>query len=95
MIFKDLNEAQKAYQSGYVHLHSRVGIQVSSMPDKPFTDDQKQAVLVTTVGKAIFNNILPGKFPYLNEPTNDNLIAGTPDKYFLKPGEDIHQFLDA
>jgi DNA-directed RNA polymerase subunit beta' len=59
MIFKDLNEAQMAYQSGYVHLHSRVGVQVSSMPDKPFTDDQKQAVLVTTVGKAIFNSILP------------------------------------
>lgn len=31
----------------------------------------------------IFNQILPDEFPYLNEPTEENLCVATPDKYFL------------
>lgn len=93
MIFKDLNEIRLAMQNGYVSEHSRIGLQVSSMPKKPFTDEQRQQILVTTVGKAIFNDILPGGLIYLNEPTNENLVDGTPDKYFLKAGEDIKAFI--
>ncbi|TOK98331.1 hypothetical protein CGI09_25310, partial [Vibrio parahaemolyticus] len=69
MIFKDTNEVLMALQNGYVHLHSRIGIATNSFTDKPFTDDQKQKIMVTSVGKAIFNEIMPKDFPYLNEPT--------------------------
>ncbi|GEO74072.1 DNA-directed RNA polymerase subunit beta' [Levilactobacillus namurensis] len=93
MIFTDLNEATLAYRNGLVHWHTRVGVQVASMPDKPFTDEQRHKIMVTTVGKLIFNNILPKSFPYLNEPTNTNLNGYVPDKYFLEPGEDIHDYL--
>ena len=93
MIFKDLNEARVAYQNGYVHLHSRVGVQTSSMPKKPFTDEQRSRILITTVGKMIFNAILPEEFPYLNEPTSDNLTNGIDDRFFLEPGTDLKSVL--
>ncbi|GAT18474.1 DNA-directed RNA polymerase subunit beta' [Secundilactobacillus silagincola] len=93
MIFKDANEAVLAYRNGLVHWHSRVGIQTSSLKGKPFTDEQKSKIMVTSVGKLIFNGILPQSFPYLNEPTDTNLNGYVPDKYFLDKGEDIHDYL--
>ncbi len=95
MIFKDLDEIRLAMQNGYVSEHTRIGLAVSSMPEKPFTDVQRKRILVTTAGKAIFNDILPKGLIYLNEPTDENLVGGTPDKYFLEPGEDIKAFIQA
>ncbi|BDR55861.1 DNA-directed RNA polymerase subunit beta' [Xylocopilactobacillus apis] len=94
-IFEDANEAIMAYQSGFVDLHSRVGVAVSSMPKKPFNEEQRSEIMLTTVGKLIFNTIMPEDFPFLNEPTTDNLVNGVPDKYFLKNGENINEILAA
>ena len=91
MFFKDMDEAILAYNNGYVHLHSRIAIPASSLPHKPFTDWQKERMMVTTVGKLLFNEIMPNEFPYLNEPTMENLEVATPDKYFLEPGANIKE----
>ena len=91
MYFKDMNEAMLAYQNGYVHLHSRIAIHASALPHKPFTEWQKERMLVTTVGKLLFNEIMPDEFPYLNEPSIENLEVATPDKYFLEPGSNIKE----
>ncbi|MGO3732833.1 MAG: DNA-directed RNA polymerase subunit beta', partial [Vagococcus sp.] len=93
MIFRDLNEVVLAWRNGYVHLHTRIGLQTSSMPEKPFTEWQRERTLTTTVGKAIFNEIMPPEFPYLNEPTDYNLTVQTPDKYFVEAGTDIPAFI--
>ena len=93
MIFKDTNEVLMALQNGYVHLHSRIGLAANSLPDKPFTDEQRNKVMVTSVGKVIFNEILPHELPFLNEPTQANIVTGVPDKYFIASGEDIHAYL--
>ncbi|WP_125711415.1 DNA-directed RNA polymerase subunit beta' [Lacticaseibacillus porcinae] len=93
MIFKDTNEVLMALQNGYVHLHTRIGLAVNSMPKKPFTDDQRNKIMVTSVGKVIFNEILPTELPFLDEPTQDNIVNGVPDKHFIQPGEDIHAYL--
>ena len=95
MIFKDIDEAVMAYHNGYVHLHSRVGIAVDSMPDKPWKENQLHKILVTTVGKILFNSIIPSEIPYLQETTNENLTDSTPDKYFLEPGQDIQTVIDS
>ncbi|MDR2465734.1 MAG: DNA-directed RNA polymerase subunit beta', partial [Streptococcaceae bacterium] len=92
MIFRDESEAIMAYKNGYVHLHSRVGVSPKSL-DKPFSAEQLDKILVTTVGKIIFNSIMPKEFPYLNEPTQANLTERTPDKYFLENGENILEFI--
>lgn len=87
--FSSVSEAIQAYQTGYVHLHTRVAVQTADLPHKPFTDEQRKQYLVTTVGKLIFNEIMPDEFPYLNEPSQVNLEEKTPDKYFLDYGTDI------
>ncbi|MCH4172219.1 MAG: DNA-directed RNA polymerase subunit beta' [Lactobacillus sp.] len=90
MIFKDVNEVVMAYKNGDVHLHTRIGLSIDAMTEKPFKDDQRESIMMTSVGKAIFNQILPADFPYLNEPTNDNIVNGVPDKYFVAKGENIN-----
>ena len=95
MIFKDVNEARLAYQNGYVHLHSRIAVSPKELGDKPFTAWQKERLLVTTVGKLFFNEIMLVEFPYLNEPTQENLEVATPDAYFVSPGTDVKAFIEA
>ncbi|MEE6680710.1 DNA-directed RNA polymerase subunit beta' [Pediococcus pentosaceus] len=94
MIFNDLDEVRLALQNGYVSIHTRIGVRANSMPEKPFTDAQRKQILITTVGKMLFNDILPKGFVYLNAPTNENLVSGTPDEYFLESGEDIREQLN-
>jgi DNA-directed RNA polymerase subunit beta' len=93
MIFRDMDEAVTAWRNGYVHLHSRIAVNPNTLGDKPFTAEQKSRLMVTTVGKIIFNSIMPPEFPYLNEPTDFNLTVQTPDKYFVEAGTDIPVFI--
>jgi len=85
-IFKDGSEAIMAYENGYVHLHTRIGVHARGLKNETFTEEQNNKLLVTTVGKIIFNEILPESFPYINEPTRENLETSTPDKYFIDQG---------
>src|SRR5690606_14766709 len=41
--------------------------------------------------KLIFNEILPKSFPYINEPTRENLEEATPEKYFISPTENVKE----
>ncbi|KPH76296.1 MULTISPECIES: DNA-directed RNA polymerase subunit beta' [Bacillaceae] len=88
-VFKDINEARIAYQNGYVHLHTRVAVKASSLNNQTFTEEQNSQLLLTTVGKLIFNEILPASFPFINEPTRLNLEEKTPENYFVSMGTNI------
>ena len=88
-IFKNANEAMMAYNRREVDLHTRIVVPVNSFKHKVFLDSHKNQYLVTTVGKLIFNEILPDSFPYVNEPTDENIEKYTPNKYFIAPGENI------
>ncbi|MDQ0177369.1 DNA-directed RNA polymerase subunit beta' [Bacillus chungangensis] len=92
-IFKDINEALLAYQNGYVHLHTRIAVYAGSITNETFTDEQRQKLLITTVGKLIFNEILPDTFPYINEPTKNNLENETPEKYFVDPMTNVEEHI--
>ena len=37
-----------------------------------FTDAQNSKILATSVGKIIFNEIIPDSFAYINEPSQAN-----------------------
>lgn len=84
-IFSDTNEVLKAYANGYVHLHTRIGVHANSFNNPTFTDEQNSKILATSVGKIIFNEIIPDSFAYINEPSQANLERTTPDKYFVDP----------
>ncbi|MDG0888584.1 DNA-directed RNA polymerase subunit beta' [Paracholeplasma manati] len=86
------DEAYMAYKNGEITLHTLIVFDPKTLPHA-FTEEQRNAYLVTTLGKAIFNQILPPSFPFLNEPTSSNLIDKTPDKYFVKKGLNVREII--
>ncbi len=88
-VYKNANEALMDYERREIDLHTRIAIPVKSFKHKLFTEEQLDKYLVTTVGKLIFNEILPDTFPYLNEGTKENIEGITPNKYFLDMGVNI------
>ena len=81
-VFADRNEVDHAYFAKTVELHTRVAIKASALKNETFTKAQNDCYLITSVGKILFNDIFDGKFPFINDPSSENLIA-TPDKYFV------------
>ena len=59
MVFKDVNEVRTAYQNGYVHLHTKIGFQASSLAKLglPLPIWTEKRNLFNTEGKAIFTEI--------------------------------------
>ncbi|MBQ7137288.1 MAG: DNA-directed RNA polymerase subunit beta' [Bacilli bacterium] len=92
-VFKDVNEALMAYERRELTLHTRIALPVDSFKHKLFTEGQKGKYLVTTVGKLIFNEVLPDSFAYINEPTLDNIQSITPNKYFIEKGQNIPEVI--
>jgi len=92
----NVNEAVSAYhRNAGISLHSRIVIPVRELKKKSFTEKQQDALLVTTIGKVIFNEIFPDTFPYINEATKTNLVNGTPEKYFIyDKGADIAKIIE-
>ena len=90
--FSGPEEVLVAYQNGHVHLHTRIAILAGSVKNPTFTEEQNKMLLLTSVGKVIFNEILPKSFPYINEPTDYNLQVETPAKYFVPTTTDIRSY---
>ncbi len=88
-VFKNPNEALMAYDRREISLHVRIALPAKSFRHKLFVEEQRDKYLVTTVGKIKFNEILPDSFPYVNEPTDENITLITPNKYFLDKGANI------
>ena len=83
--FSTFEEANIALANDEIGHHTRIVIKPSAI-NKNFTEEQNNKYLVTTIGKMIFNQILPESFPYLNEASDENLFEKTPDKYFIDRG---------
>ncbi|ALS80116.1 DNA-directed RNA polymerase subunit beta' [Planococcus kocurii] len=92
--FSGPEEVMIAYQTGHVHLHTRIAIQAGAVNNPTFTEEQNKMLLLTSVGKIIFNEILPKSFPYINEPTDFNLQVETPAKYFVATTTDIRKHIE-
>ncbi|PYZ95664.1 DNA-directed RNA polymerase subunit beta' [Alteribacter lacisalsi] len=90
-VYYGADEVLTAYQNGYVHLHTRIAVPVNSLSNKPFKEEQKDKMLLTSVGKIIFNEILPPEFPYINEPTASNLQVEIPEEYIVPTDTDLRQ----
>ncbi|MGI6324830.1 MAG: DNA-directed RNA polymerase subunit beta' [Bacilli bacterium] len=90
-VFKNPNEAIMAYERKEINLHTRIVVPVNSFKYKVFADSQKNKYLITTVGKLIFNEILPDAFPYINEASAENIEQITPNKFFLNYGVNIKE----
>ena len=93
-VYTDEDEVMMAYQSKQVHLHTRIALPVCNMHKTSFDEKHKNDYLITTVGKIVFNSMFPEDFPYINEVSKENFIS-TPDKYFITPGQNIKEYIEA
>jgi DNA-directed RNA polymerase subunit beta' len=82
-VFANPEEALLAYNHGEITLHSRIAIPARALGKTSFTKEQENALLMTTVGKIIFNEIFPADFPYINLGKKENLLHGTPNEFFI------------
>ncbi|MGN7471773.1 DNA-directed RNA polymerase subunit beta' [Brevibacillus sp. SAFN-007a] len=93
-VYRDPHDAIAAYQQGYISLHTRIALPAKSLNKTSFTERQQNALIVTTVGKVIFNEIFPPELPYINVPTKANLQNMVPDEYFIfEKGVNIPEFI--
>jgi len=90
-VYNGPNEVLTAYQNGYVHLHTRIAVPVHSLNKTNFKDKFEDHLILTSVGKVMFNEILPESFPYMNEPSLENLEIETPDSYFIPMGTNVKE----
>ncbi len=90
-VFANPDEAKLAYQTGQIHLQTRVAIVASSLGKTCFTDEQNEQFLITTVGKIIFNSIFPNDMAYINSAKDT--FEYTLDKYFVSRGTNIKEYI--
>ena len=93
-VYTDEDEVMMAYQSKQVHLHTRIALPACNMHKTSFDEKHKNDYLITTVGKIVFNSMFPEDFPYINEVSKENFVS-TPDKYFVSPGQNIKEYIEA
>ncbi|MDC4184305.1 DNA-directed RNA polymerase subunit beta' [Mycoplasma sp. K3] len=87
LIFSNYDQVVLAYESGRASIHALIGLSTKCMPKKPF---EKQGILITTVGKAIMNSIMPEEMPFLND--GDNLLK-IDESNIVLPGENFKEKL--
>ena len=90
-VFANPDEAKLAYQTGQIHLQTRIAIVASSVGKTCFTEEQNNSFLITTVGKVIFNSIFPADMAYINS-AKDNFVE-TDNRYFVPRGTDIKEYI--
>jgi DNA-directed RNA polymerase subunit beta' len=67
-IFADMDEAELAYNLGQIHIHARIKVRLMTW----FDDQQNRLpkpedrIIETTVGRVIFNRVLPPQSQYVN-----------------------------
>ncbi len=91
--FRSVDDVLLAYQTKQIHLHNRIAILGSALLKKDFTEEENKSYLLTSVGKIIFNLILPSDFPYLNE-VNEKVLSGKHEeiaKFFIPRGSNIRE----
>ena len=85
-------EAVLAYHAGVIELHARIAVNITTLP-KLFLGREElrrtpgNKLLITTVGKLIFNEIFPDDFPFINNPNLDRPV--NEEDFILTRGENI------
>ena len=87
--FKSVNEAILAYENGYVTFHSRVKVLMTkTMPDGTV----KTGIVESTVGRFIFNEIIPQDLGFVDRSKEENDLLLEVD--FLVAKKQLKQILE-
>ena len=82
-VFKNINEAILAYENKVVTLHSRVKTRVSRVLED---GTEKTGIVETTVGRLIFNEIIPQDLGFVDRTKEGNELIPEVD-FLVKKGE--------
>ena len=88
-VFKDVNEALMAYQTGVVTLHSKIRVRREAEID----GEVKRGIIDTTVGKIIFNRAIPQDLGFVDRSVEENLFKFEVD--FLVGKKQLGNIIDA
>ena len=70
-IFKSINEALLAYENGVITLHAKIMVHVT----KNINGEEVSGNIESTLGRLIFNEILPQDLGYVDRSVAENLLA--------------------
>ncbi len=89
--FIDFNEVDMAYQLGQVHVHTSIKINVDTYYDEQGNrlPEKRHVLLDTTVGRVIFNHILPEQVQFVNEPLDKGGVKDLIGSVYEYCGEDV------
>ena len=78
MIFSSLEEVDMAYSAGKVHTHAKIKVRLPKNRCMREELDARQGygkIIDTTVGRVIFNTVLPKGMPFYNTPLRSSQLA--------------------
>lgn len=87
VIFSSIDEAIKAYELKKVSPHAIIGISTSAFPAKKWPKD---GILITTVGKIIFNLAFPEDAMYVNVPAG---MGSFDNEDVIESGNDVRTII--
>ena len=70
-IFKSVNEALLAYENAIITLHSKIKVRVSK---KNASGEEVSGIVESTLGRFIFNEILPQDLGYVDRSKEENFL---------------------
>ena len=88
-VFRDVDEAMMASQTGYLTLHSKIKVRMT----KEFNGVKESALVDTTVGKIIFNNPIPQDLGFVDRSLEENKFKLEID--FLVGKKQLGKIIDA
>ena len=88
-VFKDVDEALMAYQTGVVTLHSKIRVRREAQVN----GEKKYGIVETTVGKIIFNRAIPQDLGFVDRSKEENLFKFEID--FLVGKKQLGNIIDA
>ena len=87
--FRNLSEAIMAYENRYITLHSRIKVRVSKVND---AGETVTGIVESTLGRLIFNEILPQDLGYVDRSDPANFLK--PEVDFLVAKKQLKQILE-
>lgn len=96
-IFRDKDEAIFAYESGYVGLHAKIKVHRNGL-NTEVTDSQKNShseegeddrFIETTVGRLIFNEVIPKNMGYYNKVIDKKVVAEIIGECYRRNGFEV------
>lgn len=93
MVFKSINEAILAYENKYVTLHAKIKCRVGrTVKKEDGTEERLEGVVETTVGRLIFNEIIPQDLGFVDRSVPGNELL--PEINFLVKKKNLKQILE-